>query len=720
MPTKRRLPAHRTTAAAVVTCSGLVWTLAAWGQTLPPARAVAPSTPPARQQLQSALAAPTDEAVELPPVEVVGDWLGDASERAVRTYPGARTVLPKGALRESGARNLEDALRQVPSVRVQDETGTGLLPNIGIRGLNPTRSERAQVLLDGVPVALAPYTGTGLSLFPITLQTIERVDVVRGGVAVRYGPNNVGGVINLISRPIPTTPSFTLGEQLTIAGHTGNVLADTYLRAGGFVTPKLGLQLQLNAINGNSFRARSGTDAYNVLLDGELRLSDAAELKGRLQYYRADAELPGALTPQAYRQDRFQSQRPFDALRGETWRGSVNYLRRFGDTGELNWLTFGHVSDRTFTFAEPFDPAQRTTVVSSSPRSFAVVGTEPRYSWRISPGGVEQTLTVGARYVREGVDFIVDRRTLRTGATARQRDWRFDTNAYAAFASDTVKLLGGRLQVTPGLRYEFVDTAFRDRITGQASTNPSRELLPGLDVGFQWTDEVFLFGNVHRSLRPPQVAQVTRGGDVGAEVAWNYEVGARFRPTPAFDLTATAFRFDFGAQIEFDRTTQRFQNLGVTQHQGLELEANLRPAALPGAAFKLAYTYVDAEQRSGQFAGRQVPFASRHLLSLGANYRAGPYSIGTTANYQGSAFTDAANTVAEDRSGTVGKIPSNWLWNVRVARDFEAAGGRTVTAALAANNLLDTNYYFRGVDTSPIGRVPGPGRAFLLSLSSDF
>lgn len=687
-------------AAAVVALSGVVLPLAAAAQTQQPAQS-------------------GDTPVQLPAVQVVGDWLGDGSEKAVRTYPGGRTVLSDRALRESGARNLEDAMRQSPGVQVQDETGTGLLPNFGIRGLNPARSERAQVLLDGVPMALAPYTGTGLSLFPITMQTIDRVDIVRGGAAVRYGPNNVGGVINFISRPIPTTPSYTLAEQLTVADRTGNVLTDTYMRAGGQVTPKLGLQLQLNAVKGAATRDHSNTAAYNVLFDADWQISDAAELKGQFQFYQADAELPGALSPQAYQQSRLQSQRPFDAFRGKTWRGSVNYTHAIGETAELNWLVFGHVSDRTFTFAEPFNPAQATTTVSTSPRSFGVFGTEPRLSWNVNPFGIDQTLTFGARYVREGVDFVVDRQTLRTLATTRQRDWRFDTNAYAAYASDTLKLLGNRLQITPGLRYEYVDTAFRDNITRDASRNISRELLPGFDIGYQWTDELFLFANVHRSLRPPQVAQVTRGGDVGAEVSWNYEAGARVTPTKGLDFTLTAFRFDFGAQIEFDRTSQSFRNLGATLHQGFELEANWEPAFLPGMSFHAAYTFLDARQQSGQYAGYRVPFASQHLLSLGANYRSGPYSVGATGFYQSDAFTDAANTVNEDPTGTIGKIPGYWLLNLRLARDFEMRDRRNVTLAFSVNNLLDTDYYFRGVDTSPVGRVPGPGRAFLLSLTSN-
>jgi Fe(3+) dicitrate transport protein len=40
----------------------------------------------------------------------------------------------------------------------------------------------------------------------VSLNNIESVDVVRGGGAVRYGPQNVGGIINFRSRAIPDGP----------------------------------------------------------------------------------------------------------------------------------------------------------------------------------------------------------------------------------------------------------------------------------------------------------------------------------------------------------------------------------------------------------------------------------------------------------------------------------------------------------------------------------
>ena len=97
-------------------------------------------------------------AQTLAPVTVQSDWLGPPTEESVKAYTGARTVLEKEDLEERGALNLEDALRRVPGVQVLDETGTGILPNIGVRGLNPLRSERLQILVDG-GVVLPCITG---------------------------------------------------------------------------------------------------------------------------------------------------------------------------------------------------------------------------------------------------------------------------------------------------------------------------------------------------------------------------------------------------------------------------------------------------------------------------------------------------------------------------------------------------------------------------------
>lgn len=81
-----------------------------------------------------------------------------------------------------------------------------------MRSLDTRRSGYSQFLLDEIP---APYGHAGQSLFLATLQMVDRIDVVRGGAAVQYGSNNVGGVINLVSKPIPDKWQISINERIT-------------------------------------------------------------------------------------------------------------------------------------------------------------------------------------------------------------------------------------------------------------------------------------------------------------------------------------------------------------------------------------------------------------------------------------------------------------------------------------------------------------------------
>jgi Fe(3+) dicitrate transport protein len=124
----------------------------------------------------------------------------------VKNFAGARTVVDKEEIAESGAANIGDVLRRIPGVQSTDNSGTAgsaISLNIGVRGLTGRYSPRSTVLLDGIPLAVAPYGQPQLSFAPVSLNNIESIDVVRGGGAVRYGPQNVGGIINFRSRAIP-------------------------------------------------------------------------------------------------------------------------------------------------------------------------------------------------------------------------------------------------------------------------------------------------------------------------------------------------------------------------------------------------------------------------------------------------------------------------------------------------------------------------------------
>ncbi|UJJ31138.1 TonB-dependent receptor family protein [Halopseudomonas maritima] len=666
------------------------------------------------------------EVQMLAPVVIQGDVLGSASEEEVRRYAGSRSVVQAQALEGASVRGLDDALQRVPGVKIFDETGTGVLPQLSVRGLYESRSGRVQALSDGIPLALAPYGQTSLSLFPQTLATVERIDIVRGGASVQYGPNNVGGVVNFISRPIPEKWETSLSQRITFAP-AGRQLYDSYLGTGGRLSDNLRLQLDLNTITGEYGREHSETDVQNYRLRGEWDIDDTRRLSFGVQRYIADMELAGALSVADYKDDPRQSTRNMDSFEGDSDRLWGTYSQYFGAVGpfddvEFSWTNFAHNSYRNFLIGLPFDPAATPTNFQDAPRDFRVWGSEPRVSLSLYGDDVSQTWLLGARLVKENVDFDVNNQDLATGATRVVRDWVFDTEGKAAYVSNEIILLDERLTITPGLRYEHATMEYEGSVNGTVQTpqkNVAEEWLPGLTVGYQATDDWFVYANAQRSLRLPQVFQIVRDGVVQAEISRNYEIGTRFTPMAALRIDVGVYRIDFDDQIVFANGS--FRNLGSTRHQGLETEAFWTPAAVPGLDLHASYAYLDAEQRAGAFKGKEVPYSSKHQFSVDARYRfAGSWTYQIDGLYVSSAYSDSANSQEENATASVGELPAYWVWNTAIEREFKLQDERVLTTSAGVSNLFDRRYYFRGIDTSPLGRQPAPGRTLTVAMNYRF
>jgi len=652
-------------------------------------------------------------------VEVQGDWLGNSTQNNVKVYSGARTMITSKNLEKSAALNIEDALRFVPGIQIQDETGTGILPNISVRGLSPRRSTALNVVVNGIPAALAPYSHTGFSLFPITMETIKTIDVVRGGAAVHYGPNNVGGVINFVTKDIEYDFSTTLKNTTKFSN--GNVLNDTYIRTGGFVKDNLGLQVQYNTINGESGRDHSDTEVHNIVLDTIYYPTDNSELKFNFQRYFADADLPGALLPEDYKDDSTSSDKPYDTFDADTTRASIVYKLNPSDNTEFHLMTYAQNSNRKFKWGwntnhpspNGFTPGEANSVRTAD-REINVAGIEPRFTIKAK----NHNITFGARYIREDVDYLLNTSEISGELISHDRDWKFKTSALAGYVSDTMSFMNGDLKVTPGLRYEDVHSDYTNNLSIDKENKNLSSLLPGLSIGYQANSELFLFANTQRSLKTPQVSQVTREGSVDAELAWNYELGMRYDVNDNLSLNSTIFRIDYKDQIEFDSATSSYQNVGKTRHQGIETELLLKPS--DKSLVTLGYTYLDTEQLSGDNNGNKLQYVSTHQLSLSGDYNFGVNSVNLTGIYLSEAFSDNANTREESDNGSVGIVPSYMLWNAKFTTEAKLFSDFDTQVSFGVNNIFDEEYYFRGVDVSPVGRVSGQGRTYIFSVKLDF
>jgi len=96
------------------------------------------------------------------------------------------------------ADNISDVLEHVNGVDVRQRGAGGVQTDIGIRGAS---FEQTLILMDGVNMS-DPQTGHHNMNLPVTLSDIERIEVIKGPAARIYGPNAMGGVINIITRDV--------------------------------------------------------------------------------------------------------------------------------------------------------------------------------------------------------------------------------------------------------------------------------------------------------------------------------------------------------------------------------------------------------------------------------------------------------------------------------------------------------------------------------------
>ena len=144
--------------------------------------------------------APHDEPLRVPLTEVIG-----TGPEALEHIPGSGRVVTQKEIWENHRMTVNETLREVPGVNVRDEEGLGLRPNIGIRGLDPTRSRKVHIMEDGVPIMLMPYGDPSAYYFPPIFR-FDRIEVLKGSGQLLYGPQSIGGVMNFITKMPPRTP----------------------------------------------------------------------------------------------------------------------------------------------------------------------------------------------------------------------------------------------------------------------------------------------------------------------------------------------------------------------------------------------------------------------------------------------------------------------------------------------------------------------------------
>jgi Fe(3+) dicitrate transport protein len=665
------------------------------------------------QQADSTATAPLES------IQITGSWLGSGLQNSVKNFAGARTVLQKEDIESTGAASIGDVLRRIPGVQSTDNSGTAgsaISLNIGVRGLTGRYSPRSTVLLDGIPLAVAPYGQPQLSFAPVSLNNIESVDVVRGGGAVRYGPQNVGGIINFRSRSIPDTPGFSGDASVRYNHYSEGGHNEQYSAfIGTQLDNGLGVALLYSGMDGTEWRAGSDEKVNDVALKLRYKLDGHSEIYGKLSYYDVTSRTPGGLTVAQYNADPFQNTRPTDFWNGDRKGADIGYLNTLSATQEFEIKAYYNESFRQSGLINT-----AKTQLTYQPRNYQVLGIEPRYTQRFAAAGLTHDVTVGYRYLRERGDDNSFVRTIASGVDGPTSSFVNATDAHSAYIDDRIAF--GAWRVTPGVRFEHISSDRRDVSAKQVFETDNNKALPSLNVAYLVNPALTVFANYTTSFGPVQNLQLnsqTAANPLKPELARTSELGARWK-TGALSAEVTAFRLKFDNQIiQVPGTTLPvFQNIGATKHDGVETAVDYSfddASALAGLNVFANYSYTKAIQESGATANLDVPFYSRNTDTVGARYRIGAWTMNLSSTHQSKQYSDAANTVAEAANAGVGQIPGFRLWNAQLSWKLSGKPGAKAGYEVMAgvNNIADKRYYTRNVDGNAGRMVGAPRMAYV-------
>ncbi|WP_373986772.1 TonB-dependent receptor family protein [Duganella sp. BuS-21] len=659
----------------------------------------------------SAAQAQTDDA-PMETIQVSGSWLGSGLQNSVKNFAGARTVVDQEDIAESGAANIGDVLRRIPGVQSSDNSGTAgsaISLNIGVRGLTGRYSPRSTVLLDGIPLAVAPYGQPQLSFAPVSLNNIDSIDVVRGGGAVRYGPQNVGGIINFRSRAIPQGEGVS-GDASVRYNDFGEGGSNRQYSAfvGGTASNGLGVALMYSGMRGSEWRAGSDEKVNDVAVKFRYPLTSGSEVYGKVSYYDVTSRTPGGLTVAQYNAEPYQNTRPSDFWSGERKGVDLGYLNTISATQEFEIKAYYNESFRQSALINA-----AKTQVTWQPRNYRVTGIEPRYTQRFSVGGLTHDVTAGYRYLRERGDDNSYLQTVASGANGVTTTFINSTDAHSAYIDDRIAL--GAWRITPGVRYEKISSTRADLAAKSHFETDNNKALPSLNVAYLVHPALTVFANYTTSFGSVQNTQLnsqTPGNPLQPEEAKTAELGARWK-TAAVSAEATLFKLKFDNQIVQvpGITPATFRNIGATSHEGIETAADYgfdEASALTGLNLYVNYTYTKAIQESGATAGRDVPFYARHTDTIGARYRVGAWTANVSGTHQTKQYSDTANTIAETANGGAGVVPGFRVWNAQLSWKQAA-----YHLAAGVNNIADKRYYTRNVDGNAGRMAAAPRTAYL-------
>ncbi|WP_412772083.1 TonB-dependent siderophore receptor [Nitrobacter sp.] len=668
-------------------------------------------------------------AIPLPTISVTGQGEGTAEhgyrvETAKTTGPwGNKPILDtpysinatSSELMQNRIVGSNDELFKFnPMVQLTRPTSAFGAPTVMIRGLDQTTA--SGFVLDGVPVRYS-WLGGGM-------EDMERIEVLSGLSGFLYGANNVGGMVNYVTKRPTVTPLF----NFTVGNYGGSQYFE-HLDLGGPLDKEGKFAYRFNALY------QDGNDAIGVgqrraNFSGAVDWNVTDSLKVSITAAHDDYRRTGTggvgisfSTPGP-----IPSAKDFDNTRPLTPNWGFNYLKQDRVGANVQW----DIDDETTLRAAAL--YLKETRFSSSPQPMGVLanGTYSFQAFRVF--GPESNINGGYLYVDRKFDTFGIRHKVTFGTNFSGYDqYTFQNPPGAsgtfptlAAALNSAPLVFNSVYPFPGHRavnFKNTNIVLGDDITlnryfsilvganratietynynttgATTAAYDKSAVTPSASLIFKPTSNVSLYGTYIESLESGGTVSLTNippytnaGAVLPATISKQVEVGAKANVGGVF-LTLAAFQIDKANLYDTanpDGTLTRNQD-GRQIHKGIELTATGKVTddlTIMGGGY-----YLDPEvtkTNNAALLGKEPQRVSRWRGSLWGEYRL-PFLktlfLTGGVSYVGSSYVDALNTIL---------VPSYTVGDVGL-RYETAVNGTPVVMRLNVQNVADNHYWVNG------------------------
>jgi hypothetical protein len=641
------------------------------------------------------------------------------------------TVITAEDIQEKGYNTVEDILKQAPGVNI---TQTGFGSAVDIRGQgkfglgtsgNVSKAvSSVKILIDGdIAMDTIDTSHAYVPLNTISVNDIERIEIINGGGTVLYGSGTRGGVVNIITK------------NRTKEGASGKV----YYQNSSYGTNKLGFDTGINFnnkfiidlgyenTNGKGYR-KGEKESYDYL-KGSLKynITDNHSLKFKAARYNAEETFAGALTEAQLLKDRKQSG-DLSRIEVERKEYSLGYDGKLTDNFKLSLLGY----------------RQNTTKLSPGVPETKFKDTKKGINFKGNYELENGNIIFGYNYV----DHEGSRKQSVFGTPMISVDLSKKTNSFYLLGRHKIV---DKLEGTAGYRYERAEyetnrkvPASVMRARGRIINVPGRETVGTrkdsnsayeLGLNYKYSDTGNVYVKYERGFRSPAATEFVDYAPGAATYTLNniktekfdtYELGFKDMLWNSF-VSATVFHtrtnneiylnMDHGVAAGPATARWTFHNLKATERTGIELFAEQYFGKL---RVNESFSYVNAKIKK---VGDDVSASTTHKFKDGQKIPGVPSVKATLGlDYEivdGLKATANLNYYSNAVDNYNKKIPSYSTTDLGLKYKHQSGFGLTAGVKNVFNkkyNISQTTNTFTGVTTYS----PADERTYFIGASYEF